>query len=148
MSVRPEVVYPVLLAIGVTACGAGLDGRHDTSDGQRVVPEATGRDDTGSSAAPTAGSLPSYPFRLVNPRPYVVIVLASAGAAEVVVDTVPAADSSRVDLLVETDLVRLRAVDLEGNELGSGYLSVRGASEGSEPADSIFPLRWELPPPP
>ncbi len=126
---RFTALLAVLSAIGSTvACGAADDGAAEASAGK--------------------GQAGSYPLQLVNPRPYTVIVLASAGAAEVLVDTVPAADSTRVDLRVESDLVRLRAVDLEGNELGSGYLGVEGRSEDDEPADSIAPLRWELPPPP
>lgn len=138
-----RVLLPLLAVASAVACDAGSDLPDPTADGG---PHPSG--EGGRPGAVAEGSLASYPLRLVNPRPYVVIVLASAGATEVLVDTIPAIDSTRVDVIVESDLLRLRAVDLEGNELGSGYLSVADSVEDGEPPDSIPRLRWELPPPP
>ena len=135
---RRRIVGAGLLAAGLAGCGSG------TNDGA----SGGGASASGSAMPGSAPSaLGSYSLRLVNPRPYVIVVLASADAAEVVVDTVPPTDSLLVQLVLDSDLVRLRAVDLEGNELGSGYVGVADAND-IEPADSALALRWELPPPP
>lgn len=141
MSVRrPYAGLALAVATWSWACGDGADGRGAAGG-------VTSKIDSVAAGSSTSGTvLREYPLRLVNPRPYVIVVLASADAAEVVVDTVPAADSLSVQLALETDLVRLRALDLEGNELGSGYLSFEDAAETA--SDSIPRRRWELPPPP
>ena len=103
-------------------------------------------------AGADTGGVRLYPLRLVNPRFYPIVVFASAGAREVLVDTVAARDSSRLNVQVAAGLLRLRAVDLEGNELGVAVLSTwrddpLGGEEGGA-RRGVDSLSWELPPPP
>ncbi len=143
MKRAPMVLLPVALAAALAACG-GDAGR------EAGVPasEAAGQLD---ADADTCG-VRLYPLRLVNPRFYPIVVFASAGAREVLLDTVAARDSSRLNVQVATGLLRLRAVDLEGNELGVAVLSTwrddpPGGAEGGA-RRGVDSLSWELPPPP
>lgn len=68
-----------------------------------------------------------------------VVVFASAGAEEVVLDTVVAADSVRVDVRVRADTLILRAVrlpsgDAQGRELSRRVVELTGDSA----------VRWEI----
>jgi hypothetical protein len=103
-------------------------------------------------AAADTGGVRLYPLRLVNPRFYPIVVFASAGAREVLLDTVAAMDSSWLNVQVAAGLLRLRAVDLEGNELGVAFLSTwrddpPGGAEGGA-RRGVDSLSWKLPPPP
>jgi len=139
----PTALLPVTLAAALAACG-GDAGR------EAGVPasEAAGQTD----AAADTGGARLYPLRLVNPRFYPIVVFASAGAREVLLDTVAARDSSRLNVQVAAGLLRLRAVDLEGNELGVAFLPTwrddpPGGAEGGA-RRGVDSLSWELPPPP
>lgn len=119
--------------------------------------EGPGSGDSAMSRAAAGGAEPgatvlegvsAYPFRIVNPRVYTVIVYASAGAGEVVLDTVAAGDSARIEVQVGSGPLKLRAVDLDGNELGSEFLDLPDLATASSPPDSSAPIRWELPPSP
>ena len=50
----------------------------------------------------------------------------------------------QLEVRVASELLKLRAVDLEGNELGSAFLSLREAPQ-PDSAGTAPPLRWELP---
>ncbi len=160
MKRAPTVLLPVTLAAALAACG-GDAGR--AGDGAGVTEGAgvgSGRA-AGVPASEAAGQMDDdahtggvrlYPLRLVNPRFYPIVVFASAGAREVLVDTVAARDSSRLNVQVAAGLLRLRALDLEGNELGVAVLSTwrgdpRGGAEGGA-RRGVDSLSWELPPPP
>lgn len=143
MKRAPTALLPVTLAAALAACG-GDAGR------EAGVPasEAAGQTD----AAADAGGARLYPLRLVNPRFYPIVVFASAGAREVLLDTVAARDSSRLNVQVAAGLLRLRAVDLEGNELGVAFLPTwrddpPGGAEGGA-RRGVDSLSWKLPPPP
>ena len=139
------VLLPVTLAAALAACGGDAGRARDRAgagvgagvDGGRAAglpaSEAAGQ----MEAAADTGGVRLYPLRLVNPRFYPIVVFASAGAREVLVDTVAARDSSRLNVQVAAGLLRLRAVDLEENELGVTVLST-----------GVDSLSWELPPPP
>lgn len=139
------VLLPVTLAAALAACGGDAGRARDRAGVTEGVTEGSGRA-AGSSASEAAGQMDAdadttgvrlYPLRLVNPRFYPIVVFASAGAREVLVDTVAARDSSRLNVQVAAGLLRLRALDLEGNELGVAVLST-----------GVDSLSWELPPPP
>ena len=118
-----------LLLVGLSSCGEG-PGSSDSA--------TSGRTAAGSDPGATVPeSVPAYPFRL-----------ASAGAGEVLLDTVAAGDSSQIEVRVGSDPLKLRAVDLDGNELGSDYLDLPDMATASSPPDSTAPIRWELPPSP
>jgi hypothetical protein len=139
----PRVLLPATLVAALAACG-GDAGREAGVPGS----EAAGQMD----AAADTGGVRLYPLRLVNPRFYPIVVFASAGAREVLLDTVAAMDSSWLNVQVAAGLLRLRAVDLEGNELGVAFLSTwrddpPGGAEGGA-RRGVDSLSWELPPPP
>ena len=143
MKRAPTVLLPVALAAVLAACGG--DAGRAAGD---PASAAAGRMDADADT----GGVRLYPLRLVNPRFYPIVVFASAGAREVLVDTVAARDSSRLNVQVAAGLLRLRAVDLEGNELRVGVLSLRrgdplGGAEGGAQR-GVDSLSWELPPPP
>ncbi len=126
--------------VGLSSCDEGPGSRGSASSGRT----ASGGSEPGATVP---ASLPSYPFRLVNPRVYPVIVYASAGAGEVLLDTVASGDSVRIEVRVGSDPLKLRAVDLDGNELGSEYVDLPDMAPSSSP-DTTAPIRWELPPSP
>ncbi len=141
---RPSAAWLLassLMVVGLSSCGEG-PGSSDSAMSGRT---AAGRSDPGATVPE---SVPAYPFRLVNPRVYTVIVYASAGAGEVLLDTVASGDSVRIEVRVGSDPLKLRAVDLDGNELGSEYLDLPDMAAASSPPDSSAPIRWELPPSP
>jgi hypothetical protein len=125
------------MVVGLSSCSEG-PGSSDSAMSGRAAAGASDPDAT------VAESVPAYPFRLVNPRVYTVIVYASAGAGEVLLDTVAAGDSTQMEVRVGSDPLKLRAVDLDGNELGSEYLDLSDVAISSPP-DSAGPIRWELP---
>ncbi len=138
---RPSAAWLLassLMVVGLSACGEGPE----TSDSAMSGRAARGGAD---SAATVPEGVPAYPFKLVNPRVYAVIVYASAGAGEVLLDTVAAGDSTQIDVRVGSDPLKLRAVDLDGNELGSAYFDLPDLETASSPPDSAVPIRWELP---
>ena len=143
MKRAPAVLLPVTLAAALAACGG--DAGRPAGD---PASEAAGRMDADADS----GGVRLYPLRLVNPRFYPIVVFASAGAREVLVDTVAARDSSRLNVQVAAGLLRLRAVDLEGNQLGVAVLSLwRGDPPGGVEGGAqrgVDSLSWELPPPP
>jgi len=130
-----------LMVAGLSSCGEG-PGSSGSAMSDRAV--AGGAE----PGATVPESVPAYPFRIVNPRVYTVIVFASAGAGEVVLDTVAAGDSVRIELRVGSDPLKLRAVDLDGNELGSEFLDLPDMANAASPPDSATPIRWELRPSP
>ena len=130
-----------LMVVALSSCGEGA-GSSDSAMSGRT---AAGGSDPGATVPE---SVPAYPFKLVNPRVYTVIVYASAGAGEVLLDTVASGDSVRIEVRVGSDPLKLRAVDLDGNELGSDYLDLPDMATTSSPPDSTAPIRWELPPSP
>ena len=143
MKRAPAALLPVTLAAALAACGSDA-GREEGVPAS----EAAGQTD----ADPDTSGVRLYPLRLVNPRFYPIVVFASAGAREVLLDTVAAMDSSRLNVQVAAGLLRLRAVDLEGNELGVAFLSTwrddpPGGAEGGA-RRGVDSLSWELPPPP
>ncbi len=160
MKRAPRVLLPLTLAAALAACGgdagragerAGVTDSAGVSSGRAAgVPasDAAGQMDADADT----GGVRLYPLRLVNPRFYPIVVFASAGAREVLLDTVAARDSSRLNVQVAAGLLRLRAVDLEGNELAVAVLSTwrgdppRGAEGGAR--RGVDSLSWELPPPP
>lgn len=129
-----------LTIAGLSSCGDGAGAR----DGMRGRAAAGG---SGPGAA-VSESASAYPFKLVNSRVYPVLVYASAGAGEVMLDTVGAADSVRIEVLLASEPLKLRAVDLEGNELGTEFIDLPDVEDASSPPDSGIPIRWELPPSP
>ena len=135
--VRSAGTRALLVALALSGCGG------EANDA------GAGRGD-GGTPGEAAGmriasdSVSTHPVMLVNPRVYPVIVLGSAGAREVLLDTVAAGDSSRLDVQVSSDLLKLRAIDLEGNELGSGFLQLPEAAQADSVA-TVAPLRWVLP---
>lgn len=124
-----------LCVVGPSSCAEGPD----SADSAMSVPPTAGG--SGPGAADPEG-IPAYALALVNPRVYTVIVYASAGAAEVLVDTVAAGDSAQVELRVGSGPLKLRAVDLDGNELGTEFIDLPDPAPSSP--DSAAPLRWEL----
>ena len=141
---RPSAAWLLassLMVVALSSCGEG-PGSSDSAMGGRT---AAGGSDPGATVPE---SVPAYPFKLVNPRVYTVIVYASAGAGEVLLDTLAAGDSVRIEVRVGSDPLKLRAVDLDGNELGSEYLDLPDMATASSPPDSTAPIRWELPPSP
>ena len=141
---RPSAAWLLaasLMVVALSSCGEG-PGSSDSAMSGRT---AAGGSDPGATVPE---SVPAYPFELVNPRVYAVIVYASAGAGEVLLDTVAAGDSVRIEVRVGSDPLKLRAVDLDGNELGSEYLDLPDMATTSSPPDSTAPIRWELPPSP
>lgn len=127
--------------MALLACGRGDDGKPldpAAGPGSPPVPSAAA-----SAADPEVlRDGPTGPVRnrvirllLVNADSQAVQVLASAGAAEVPIDSLPPRDSSRVDLLVRADSARLRALGPGGRERARTV--VRFA------ADSV--RRWEVP---
>ncbi len=151
---RPSAAWLLsssLMVVALSSCGEGPD----LSDSAMSGRTAAGGSDPGATVpggsdpgATVPESVPAYPFKLVNPRVYTVIVYASAGAGEVLLDTLAAGDSVRIEVRVGSDPLKLRAVDLDGNELGSEYLDLPGMATASSPPDSTAPIRWELPPSP
>jgi len=142
--VRPSAEWLLtssLMVVALSSCGEGA-GSSDSAMSGRT---AAGGSDPGATVPE---SVPAYPFKLVNPRVYTVIVYASAGAGEVLLDTVASGDSVRIEVRVGSDPLKLRAVDLDGNELGSEYLDLPDMATTSSPPDSTAPIRWELPPSP
>jgi len=141
------VLLPVSLAAALAACD-GDAGRTRGDAAGDPASAAEGRMDADADS----GGVPLYPLRLVNPRFYPIVVFASAGAREVLVDTVAARDSSRLNVQVAAGLLRLRAVDLEGNQLGVAVLSLsRGDPPGGVEGGAergVDSLSWELAPPP
>ena len=112
---RPSAAWLLaasLMVVALSSCGEG-PGSSDSAMSGRT---AAGGSDPGATVPE---SVPAYPFKLVNPRVYTVIVYASAGAGEVLLDTVASGDSVRIEVRVGSDPLKLRAVDLDGNELGS-----------------------------
>lgn len=77
----------------------------------------------------------TYRLILINPRPFRAVVHADAGAARVLLDTVPRHDSVRVDVRVRAVRLRLTATDRFGERLGAASLELV--------PDSLN--RWEVP---
>ena len=166
MKRAPTVLLPVSLAAALAACGGvsreeGVPASDSAGGGSSREAAVPAGDAAGQMDADAAGQMDAdadtggvwlYPLRLVNPRFYPIVVFASARAREVLLDTVAARDSSRLNVQVAAGLLRLRAVDLEGNELGVAVLSTRrddppGGAEGGA-RSGVDSLSWELPPPP
>lgn len=142
MRLCPARILALSLVVAAPAsCGEGPGSGRVAGNG-RAAAGGSG------SGAIVAESVPSYPFRLVNPRVYSIVVYASAGAGEVLLDTVAARDSVRIEVRVGSDPLKLRAVDLDGNELGSEFLALPDLETASSPQDSAAPIRWKLPPSP
>lgn len=73
---------------------------------------------------PGEGELRDFRLQLVNTAPGRVVVYASAGAARVVLDTVPGRDSTLVNLRVRAERVDLVAADEAGREIAGGALEL------------------------
>lgn len=138
---RTWLLASALVVGWLSSCGEGPGSSGSAMSGRA----AAGGADPGATVPE---GIPAYPFRIVNPRVYTVIVFASAGAGEVVLDTVAAGDSVRIEVRVGSDPLKLRAVDLDGNELGTAFLDLPDMATASSPPDSAAPIRWELPPSP
>ncbi|UCG76939.1 MAG: hypothetical protein JSV95_06575 [Gemmatimonadota bacterium] len=134
-----------ILALGLPSCGAGGN------------PGPQGNADSGSEGPSAPGvatdDASSRRLRLVNPRVYPVIIYGSAGAGEVLFDTLPPRDSTLLDVRVAAAFLRLRAVDGAGNELATGYIDLSGQpndrrTTAERSSDEGAELRWELTPRP
>ncbi len=111
-------------------------------------PEADGRDQRGQRDAAEdsplvlgRGGVPivavetrTYLLQLVNLTGEPAVVYADAGAGRVVLDTLDARDSARVNIEIRAREVRLEASDLTGRTLREARISPR--------ADSL--TRWEI----
>ncbi len=158
MKRAPTVLLPVSLAAALAACGGdvsreeGVPSSDSAGVGSSREAGVPASNSAGQMTDADTGGVRLYPLRLVNPRFYPIVVFASARAREVLLDTVAARDSSRLNVQVAAGLLRLRAVDLEGNELGVAVLSTRrddppgGADGGAR--SGVDSLSWEVPPPP
>lgn len=146
------VVAAALLALG---CSGG----ESEAVGDRGTPAdslAATRGDTAAAAPaaadprePEGGGVPdiaildsdrpaearTYRLLLINPRPIRAVVHADAGAARVLLDTVPRHDSVRVDVRVRAVRLLLTATDRFGEWLGAASLELV--------PDSLN--RWEVP---
>jgi len=100
-----------LLVASAAACGRPVASPPDA--GERAAGRVDGNSGTGPGVGagdPLAGdALPRHRLWLVNPGGRDAIVFASANAAEVVLDTVPAGDSTVVVVAVRADTLLLRA---------------------------------------
>lgn len=84
-----------------------------------------------------------YRLLLVNPGATAAVVRGNAGAATVTLDTVPARDSTRVDVRLRGDRLRLEAVGERGGVLGDLEVPLL-----ADPAAADSVIRWEIGPPP
>lgn len=97
------------------------------------------RPDTGPPVPPlppdtVEPALRTYRLLLVNPLGIEALVYASAGAGRVLLDSVAARDSSRVDIRVRARRVRMEAADAAGRPLAAELLELR--------SDTL--LRWRV----
>ncbi len=93
-------------------------------------------DDDPAPLLPGEGEPREYSLLLVNRLERDVHVFASAGAARVVLDTVPRSDSVYVDIRLRSDQVHLEAEDGAGQVLSSTSIDLVGARIN----------RWEMVP--
>ncbi len=129
----PVTLLAAAIALG---CGSG-----DSTEGEPAAEGAVERSDppgtTDSAGAvppdPAPPSVPTLPgegeprryrLLLLNRTDTEVYAFASAGAAQVVLDTVPAADSVRVDVRVRAGRVNLEARDAGGRLIVSGVIEL------------------------
>ena len=148
----PTIVLACGLALLAAGCGERPgESARSAEQGAADPSSASGADTTAQvpaagpdSAALARLALPgdesppepvTYRLLLVNPNPGRAVVHASAGAGRVVLDTVPGADSLRIDVRLRARAVRLEAADVGGRSLGTMELLL-------EP-DSVH--RWEVP---
>jgi len=145
----------VVLVVAAACGGEEEDPSPETVDGDTVagraeaivVPDTLAADSLASAEDPADSALPPMPgegepraFRLllVNPHEHAARVFASAGAARVALDTVPARDSALVDVRVRADRILLEAEDERGAGMGSIELDLAPDETN----------RWEIGPPP
>ena len=104
-----------LAAAGWLACGQAepateeepvMDTATDTMPAENVREEGA-----------VAPELRAYPLRIVNHFSAQIVVWASAGAQRVVLDTVPARDSARIDVQVRAQRILLEVTDASGRPL-------------------------------
>ena len=121
--------YAWIALLTVTACAP-------TSDRAAETPERAVREDSGGESDPaiavvdgpadgvderwTALAVPPAPrldtvqLLLINRHQVPLVVFADGGAGEVLLDTVAATDSARVNVIIAADSVSLRAVGPDG----------------------------------
>lgn len=113
-------------------------------DSTAVAPDSAAAADTVEDDRPALPPMPGegapreFRLLLVNPHEHEARVFASAGAARVALDTVPARDSTRVDVRVRSDRIVLEAEDAGGARIGSIELDLAPGRTN----------RWEIGPPP
>lgn len=95
-------------------------------------------DDPALPPMPGEGEPREFRLLLVNPHDHAARVFASAGSDRVALDTVPARDSTLVDVRVRADRILLEAEDEQGAGIGSIELDL--GTGGTN--------RWEIGPPP
>lgn len=140
------------LTAGVVGCGGGSDagggeagtGERPSSDAPAATDSSAGADTAGADS--TAGSesttgdrrpLRKRLLRLVNAGGEEVVAHAAAGLGWVVLDTVPAGDSSEVYVESRAPRVALRAVGSAGPEpVATDSVDLTGTG----------PARWRIPP--
>lgn len=130
---RPGAGGPVVLvgALLALACAG------DRTEGSPAA-EENPVDGGPEAPVPVADGSPefrTYRLLLVNPRPIQTLVYADAGAQQVLLDTIPRADSSRVNVEIGGTRLRLTATDRWGERLAVAWIDLR--------VDSLH--RWEVP---
>lgn len=140
-----------LAMLALSACGPGEEPVQDAAPEETADTAAAGVDSAGlatdSGAADPAtedsggGGEPFFGFRLdaepeaatesrrlalrlVNPGERLAVVYADGGAGEVLLDSVPAASESRIDVLTRAPRVGLRSVASDGAPLRSTEIEV------------------------
>lgn len=121
----------LLAALLAAACG-GDGGQADPGAAEAPPPSAS---EAPVLAADSSPRLRTYHLLLVNPGPIQTLVYADAGAERILLDTVPRADSVRVNVEVRAARLRLTATDRWGERLAAASIDLR--------PDSLH--RWELP---
>ncbi|MEJ2482605.1 MAG: hypothetical protein P8049_05675 [Gemmatimonadota bacterium] len=150
----------VLVAVAIASCGPERtpDARPDEeaagSTGNAAAPSPNPGSEVPSAMEPEAspfrnfplppdpasgGEVRRHPVRIENPGPGRFLVTASAGAAPVVLDTLDAGESYRVDLKAPAGALRIRWRSLEGRS--SGEVRVQPLSDLQ--ADSVTVVRLE-----
>jgi hypothetical protein len=143
----------LLLLIGAGGCGArGEDSEQTVADTTTTpVPardEAVAPRDSGAARGPDVVASDEDPFAvyglgstsdvrttneitpawLVNGMDAAIVVKGEAGAGQVVLDTIPAADSILVRIETRADSVRLEALTITGRTVGSEFVRSDGTS--------------------
>ena len=127
-----------LAVFGATGCGTGADEATSgapidslaVAESDSVLDDAMFDDDVFDDdpvpLLPGEGEPRDYRLLLVNLLEAEAFVFASAGAARVALDTVPAADSVLVDIRLRADHVLLQAEDPEGVLVDSASIDLVG----------------------